>query len=155
MIKSKQLVETLKNTTKVLFHEFTQVLNTSITTAYSNLWRNEMTNAHTNTILFEKRKFGQNCNSLPFGVTCCTTRCQSLYQSLSLVVIRCHLLYHSLSLDVSLVYLFINDHPRRHLLVQIIKANLKFLYEICSMLTIKTPVLVSLLLTLNKFYRLL
>ena len=69
--------------------------------------------AHTNTILFEKRKFGQNCHSLSLLViwchrlslvaTCCTTCCHSLYHLLSFVVTRCHLLYHSLSLVVPLV----------------------------------------------------
>ena len=80
-----------------------------------------MKTAHTNTILFEKWKFGQNCHwlsllviqchrlslvvtrctaccySLSLVVTCCTTRCHSL----SFVVTRCtccHSLYHSLSL---------------------------------------------------------
>ena len=81
--------------------------------------------AHTNTILLEKRKFGQNCHSLSLlviwchrlslvvtrcttcchslslAVTCCTTRCHSLYHLLSFIVTRCHLLYHSLSLVVT------------------------------------------------------
>ena len=44
IIKSKQLVESLRNTAIALFDKFTQILNTYITTACSNLWHNEMKN---------------------------------------------------------------------------------------------------------------
>ena len=79
--------------------------------------------AHTNTISFEKRKFGQNCHSLSvlvirchrlsLVVACSTTCCHSLSlvvtwyttrcHSLSFVITRCHSLYHSLYHSLSLV----------------------------------------------------
>ena len=63
--------------------------------------------AHTNTILFEKRKFGQNCHLLSLLVIRCqrsslvVTRCHSLSLVVPLVVIYCNSLYHSLSLVVT------------------------------------------------------
>ena len=49
------------------------------------------------------------CHSLSFVVICCHSLSLVVHW-LSLAVSRCHSLYHSLSLDVSLVYLFMNDH---------------------------------------------
>ena len=66
--------------------------------------------AHTNTMLFEKKK--KNWPKLPLLVVSChslslvVTRCHSLYHSLSFVIARCstrcHSLYHLFSLVVSL-----------------------------------------------------
>ena len=99
--------------------------------------------ANTNTILFEKRKFDQNCHSLSLLVIRChrlslvvplvVIRCHLLYQLLyhwlslvvPLVVIRCHSLYHSLSLDVPLVWLFINDPEKSMIFISEISIIIK------------------------------
>ena len=127
MIKSKQLVESLRNTTIVFFDKFTQILNTSITTACSNLWRNEMKNgSYQHHINWKKEVWPKlplvltSRHSMSLFVACFTTRCHSLYHLLSLVVIR----YHSLSFDVPLVCLFINDHFRLFFPIQ--KSSKKF-----------------------------
>ena len=62
--------------------------------------------AHTNTILLEKRKFGQNCHSLSLLVIGC--------HRLSLFVTRCTTCCHSLSLVSVIVPLVVTRCPRCH-----------------------------------------
>ena len=85
--------------------------------------------AHTNTILFEKRKFGHNfhplsflvcrCHRLSLVATRCTTCCHSLSLVVPLVVTRFHSLSHVVPLVVTRCHsmhhssVFINDRIYR------------------------------------------
>ena len=105
MIKSKQLVESLRNTAIVLLDKFTQILNTSICTVCSNLWCNEIKNGSYQLLIPTSHYLKKG--SLVKIATCChfssfnVTGCHSLYHLLPFVVTHCHLLYHSLPFVVT------------------------------------------------------